>query len=271
VSIPKPPTDASRVSSRRATIRFARRRLRTIRKALARLTLRRFSSSLASRVRATTYKSGRGLKLVPPSLVDRWKLIPPAPGSRRLEIGSGSKPQPGYIHLDVDPQSPQLHFRTSGDRIPLPDDWADEILSIHMIEHVPPSKLHQTLREWRRVLRAGGTLEVHTPNGLSLAKVLIDPHTSSSLYWAAQSAIYGYGPGPEDSTGPECLGQRGDHRTLLTFPVLQSLLAQAGFSTIRDVSGENACYHLQGWAQYVPGLCLEVRALNPSVSGQRVG
>jgi SAM-dependent methyltransferase len=219
-------------------------------------------------VRAKTYARERRLQVFPPSLLKRWELDPPPIGSRKLEIGSGWNPQPGYIHVDVDPQSRHLHFRTPGHRIPLADGWADEILSIHMIEHIPPPMLAETLSEWHRVLRPDGLLEVHTPNGQSLANALtLEP----ALFWAAQSAIYGYSVGPTVAKTPENLGSRGDHRTLLTFRVVESLLARAGFVAIEDASDEDACFHSREWSDFIPGLCLEVRARKPSLPKDEVG
>jgi SAM-dependent methyltransferase len=188
-------------------------------------------------------------------------LEPPPPGSRRLEIGSGGRPRAGYLHVDVLPGSPSLDLLTSGEHLPLSDGWADELLAVHMIEHVPPPLLRATFREWRRVLREGGTLQIHTPNGRSFAHVLtsdgsIDPGT----FWAIQNAMFGYGGHPRETQSPEALGHRGDHRALFTFASLKLLLEEAGFSSVRDVSGEDPCHHFIDWAPYVPGMCLEIDA-----------
>jgi predicted SAM-dependent methyltransferase len=87
-----------------------------------------------------------------------------ARGTRRVEVGSGGSPQPGYLHIDLDPGSPHLEYVAPADRLPLPDGWADELLASHVLEHVEPRRLRATLREWRRVLRPGGTVVIHTPD-----------------------------------------------------------------------------------------------------------
>ena len=155
--------------------------------------------------------------------------------------------------------------------MPVPSGWTDELLSVHMIEHVLPPLLRDTIREWSRVLRVGGTLRIHTPNGDALGRALVDSASGErDHFWAVQSAIYGYGPGPEEATGPERLGGRGDHKMLFTFSVLRRMLEDAGFWQVKDVSGEDPCYHSLAWEAYVPGLCLEVQALKGRASSEHL-
>jgi SAM-dependent methyltransferase len=189
------------------------------------------------------------------------RLNAPPRGLRKIEIGSGGRPRPGYIHVDVLADSPHLDLLASGRRLPLPDGWADEVLAVHMIEHVPPPKLRETFREWSRVLKDGGVLQVHTPNGGAFAQVLMsEGFIESGTFWAIQNAMFGYGGHPRQTRTPESLGHRGDHRALFTFRSLQELLQDAGFSSIRDISGEDPCHHFVDWAPDVPRMCLEVIA-----------
>ncbi len=83
---------------------------------------------------------------------------------RRLEIGSGNRPLPGYEHLDINPDSPDLDYCCSMDQIPVDDDSFDEISSIHSIEHIGWRKGLSTLKEWHRVLKPGGKLYIACPN-----------------------------------------------------------------------------------------------------------
>src|SRR5207245_2223549 len=47
-------------------------------------------------------------------------------GSRRLEIGSGDRPQRGYIHVDQDPWAWHVEVVAHAWRLPFPENWADE-------------------------------------------------------------------------------------------------------------------------------------------------
>jgi hypothetical protein len=53
-----------------------------------------------------------------------------------------------------------------------------------------------------------------------------------------------------------------DHRLLFDAALLEQQLAEAGFTDIADVSGQDPdCHHTRDWREWVPGLCLEVSAL----------
>jgi hypothetical protein len=221
-------------------------------------------ASIGTPVRARAYRTPKPwwLRSIPTPIRRWWRLEVPLPGSRRIEVGSGWNPQPGYVHVDVDPDSRKVDLLVSGHSLPFGDGWADEVLSVHMIEHVPPPVLKAMLREWFRVMRDGAELHIHTPNGESLGRALVESISGDgNSFWPIQAAIYGYGIGPDQVTGPERLTNPADHSMILTFPVLRSLLAEAGFSRIEDVSGIDPCYHSPYWEPYIPGLCLEVRAL----------
>jgi hypothetical protein len=141
-----------------------------------------------------------------------------------------------------------------------------------MIEHVPPPILKATLREWLRVLRNGGTVRIHTPNGDVLGQALVESASGGSHnFWAVQSAIFGYGKAAEHATGPEQLTNSVDHCVLLTFPVLRSLLEEAGFAHVEDVSGQDPCHHAVEWAPYISGLCLEVQAVKEEMAKLSAG
>ena len=47
----------------------------------------------------------------------------------------------------------------------LPDQWADVVVSLETIEHLPKDRVDPYLQELRRVLKAEGTLIMSTPNG----------------------------------------------------------------------------------------------------------
>jgi SAM-dependent methyltransferase len=164
--------------------------------------------------------------------------------------------------VEVDPDFPCLDFLVSGAALPIQNGWADEVLTVHMIEHISPLELRTTLREWFRILRVGGELRIHTPNGEAIARTLMDSASGAATpFWALQSAIFGYFREIPECTGPEGLREHGDHRLLFTFPELRTLLEEAGFSQVTDISGKDPCSHFVAWEPHVPGLCLEVQAV----------
>jgi hypothetical protein len=131
-----------------------------------------------------------------------------------------------------------------------------------MIEHVPPPNIRSTFNEWFRVLRRGGELRIHTPNGEAFGRALVASASGDmDSFWAVQNALFGYYLHPAECTGPERLEGRGDHRILFTFPMLRSLLEEVGFSQVEDISGQSPCSNMVEWAPYVSRPCLEVAAV----------
>ena len=197
-----------------------------------------------------------------------YRILAPRAGDRRVEIGSGYSPRPGYIHVDAVAWNGAIDLVAPADALPLPPAWADEILAVHMIEHLAPASLAGTLRHWFDLLVPGGVLTVHTPDGAALGRSLADSsgHVTAG-YWPAISALFGYNRHPADVPGPSALTEHPDHRMVFTEAVLSGLLSDAGFIDVINISGQDPqCHHTIDWAPFVPGLCLEVRAHKPAAA-----
>lgn len=49
----------------------------------------------------------------------------------------------------------------------------DYVYSSHCLEHVHWYELHETVKQWASVLKPGGVLEIHVPNGLEIMEEMI--------------------------------------------------------------------------------------------------
>jgi SAM-dependent methyltransferase len=83
---------------------------------------------------------------------------------RKLEIGSGNRPAPGYEHADANPDCPSLDYVCEMDAIPVVDDTFDEVRTVHVIEHIGLPRARRALAEWRRILKPEGLCHIDTPN-----------------------------------------------------------------------------------------------------------
>lgn len=186
-----------------------------------------------------------------------------ARADRRLELGSGGRPTPGYIHVDLEPWSRHNDLRIERDgRIPLPGGWAREILAIHVLEHVHPSKVSTTLAEWRRVLRPGGRLQVHVPDSTALMTRFVAPETSPQEKWALMGAILGMYAN-KNMTQPTDLREPCDHHVLFDHELLATSLESAGFINVRCMNDETDV-HIDGWQPLVERFSLIYEAHAPA-------
>jgi len=88
----------------------------------------------------------------------------------KLNLGCGDKILPGYVNVDVVEARAGMRpdvICDLHDLAPFADNSADEILSVHVVEHFWRWEVRDILREWMRVLKPGGRLVLECPNLLS--------------------------------------------------------------------------------------------------------
>jgi SAM-dependent methyltransferase len=89
----------------------------------------------------------------------------------RLNLGCGNKILAGYINCDLSGNYSDINPDVSCDirKLPFNDDYADEVLAVHVLEHFYVWEVEDILNEWIRVLKPGGKLIVELP---SLDKII---------------------------------------------------------------------------------------------------
>lgn len=88
-------------------------------------------------------------------------------GSILLNLGSGDISWSGWINVDSHgdgwkgTKKPDLVSDIT--KLPYPDNHADAIAAIHVIEHFYQWEVQEVLEEWKRVLKPGGKLILELP------------------------------------------------------------------------------------------------------------
>lgn len=154
---------------------------------------------------------------------------------KRLEIGPGEHPLgPEWDTLDCCGE-PTIKSEW-GKPLPISDGVYDECYSSHCIEHVPWYQVTVALAEVFRVLKPGGTFEVHTVDFGKVARHYSDEFApdrwdagglNRPFHWMRwiSGRVFAY----------EKDGQQNWHRSLFDYDYLRDCLREAGFVNIEDV------------------------------------
>lgn len=106
----------------------------------------------------------------------------PAAAPVRLNIGCGEKRIEGFIGVDLNPSADVV----SDIRVlPFEDGSVDEIMAIHVLEHIYRWEVEDTLREWRRVLKPGGLLALELPDILKVCQWMLSSDDQRYGLWGA--------------------------------------------------------------------------------------
>jgi len=158
----------------------------------------------------------------PPSL--------PTDGSGKvmIHLGCGKIQAAGYVNVDLVAR-PHVHYVHPVAPLEMfADASADLIYASHVLEHLGLAEAPAALKEWRRVLKAGGVLRLAVPDFASLVQ------------------LYQDGKDLELIIEPLLGGQDDDlnvHKSAFDEPRLRRLLLAAGFRQVRAWDPQTADAH----------------------------
>jgi predicted SAM-dependent methyltransferase len=134
-----------------------------------------------------------------------------------LHIGCGDRYIPGFIHIDVR-KLPHVNYVASADKLDMfENDSVDLVYSCHVLEHFRRDQIEDVLKEWYRVLKAGGTLRIAVPDFESVVKVY-KKYKDMEL---TMGLLYGGQDYPENT-----------HFVAFDFSYLKKRLTEVGFKNI---------------------------------------
>lgn len=138
----------------------------------------------------------------------------------RLHIGCGRRQLSGWDNFDLPGKPADIHGDARA--LPISDYSYDTVMAIHVFEHFYRHEAQDVLREWRRVLKPGGTLILEIP---CLDKVLLwftqDPIPVNMTLWA----LYGDPRTHKD-------GEPALHKWCYSAQEMADMCNLAGFSSV---------------------------------------
>lgn len=106
----------------------------------------------------------------------------------KLHLGCGSRLFEGYINVDGEYMSgdPNVTIHDITKPFPIQDNSVDEILTVHVLEHLHRNMLLPMFKEWHRMLKPGGCAAVEWPDLLKMCKEIVkDP----SCLWSDDKRV----------------------------------------------------------------------------------
>jgi predicted SAM-dependent methyltransferase len=166
------------------------------------------------------YKNRKALK----------QLRPPI----KLHLGCGSNSLEGYLNIDIEDWSGICDMITSCTNLSMfSDNSVERIFNHALLEHVPPWDTHKALREWYRVLKPGGTIQIEVPD---IERIFEDWLLKGVLGEnEAIDNIFGGNKKPNKAYKAQ------HHLTGFTFKRLTGMMGQVGFEAF--VRTEHPTYH----------------------------
>lgn len=176
---------------------------------------------------------------------------------RFLEIGPGEEVLPDFERYNIR-QDGQSDYIGNADVLSIFNDGEfDMVYASHVFEHIPWYQSLQTLCEWSRIIKKGGSLEIWVPDGLKIASAYVEAslrngqefrmdgwyrfndEKSHDLWFSGR--IFSYGDGTGTAANPNW------HRAIFSERYLASLLDKAGFSQITKLGPSDIRGHDHGW------------------------
>lgn len=156
----------------------------------------------------------------------------------KLNIGAGHRRIEGYVGVDA-VQRPGTDIIATANAIPLEDGCCDEIMAIHLFEHLYRWECDQVLVEWKRLLAPRGLLVLELPDLIKCCENILTDRINGAKH-SDQLGLWGlYGDNRLEDPFM-C------HRWAWSPKSLGNLLKQHGFV---DITNAETQFHPAGRAR----------------------
>jgi autotransporter strand-loop-strand O-heptosyltransferase len=145
------------------------------------------------------------------SNMDKSKYYP-----TKLNIGCGDYPMNGYINIDKYCKTADVIADAS--KLPYENETVDEIYTSHLLEHLNKYEISGAVKEWYRVLKTDGKIDIEVPDFEEILKFWLSSEDKTGF---AMDTVFGL----QTRAGEE-------HKFGFTKDILKRMLLDVGFSEI---------------------------------------
>lgn len=176
---------------------------------------------------------------------------------RKLEIGPGEKRIPSFETLNIVNNKLTDYVIDSSKQLPFPNNTFTIIYASHVFEHTPWYFNSKILKEWVRILKPKGKIEIWVPDVYKICKAFVnceDKKTNKYIkenwfkfneekdpcVWV-NSRIFSYGDGTENLNHPNW------HFSVFSYRYLKKLFLCCGLKKIQKLNYSNVRGYNHGW------------------------
>ncbi len=176
---------------------------------------------------------------------------------RCLEIGPGPEPVEGFETLNLHGFGDADYVADATKPLPFEDDTFEVVYASHIIEHVAWYQLKDVVKEWVRILKPGGRLDIWTPDGLKICKAFVEAELEGGErfkedgWWKnnegqdpclwANGRVFTFGDGTGTTQSSNW------HRALFSPRFLRELLEATGLEDVREMDRSEVRTYDHGW------------------------
>lgn len=165
----------------------------------------------------------------------------------KINLGCGNVPLVGYTNIDkyyypgstveFNDNNLALNWNEEhpdslwiygdiADPVGLKDNYYDEILMVHIIEHLSMNDGKKAIQQAFRICKPGGFIEIETPDLLVACQLLLQLEENTPLWYRAMGLVYG-------TKGED--GQGQFHLCGYTEKYLTRIMKENGFINIENI------------------------------------
>lgn len=165
-----------------------------------------------------------------------------------LELGPGNSPLKGFVSMDIVERKGVDYVGDIAKRLPFKDGAFDVVYASHVLEHIAWYDVLRILKDWARVVRKGGKLEIWVPDAAKIARVLLEDKIPDkwlrrnpdhdACVWANGRTFYG-------DSGNGAAREASFHRSMFTPRYLRKVMTKAGLKNVVSLTKPRGVDH--GW------------------------